>query len=87
MKTIKNLIKRYQAYRDRRFLARLERVFNGNVLQSNIVIGGSLLLKGEIVSFLMDSVLEEIRKGVPVNEILEKFRQESLEQLNHLQSD
>lgn len=78
MKTIRNLIGKYRAYRDRRFLARLERVFNGNVLQSNIVIGGSLLLKGEIVAYLKNPELEEIRKGVLVNELLERLRQEAV---------
>lgn len=78
MKTIRNLIGKYRTYRDRRFLARLERVFNGNVLQSNIVIGGSLLLKGEIVAYLKNPELEEIRKGVLVNELLERLRQEAV---------
>lgn len=87
MKIIRNLIGKYRAYRDRRFLARLERVLNGNVLQSNIVIGGSLLLKGEIVAYLKEPELEEIRRGVPVNEVLERLRKEAVTEWGGIKKD
>lgn len=87
MKIIRNLIGKIRAYRDRRFLARLERVLNGNVLQSNIVIGGSLLSSGELVAYLKDSELEEIRRGVPVNELLERLRKEAAAKWEPIKKD
>jgi len=35
---IKKLLQKYQAYRDKKFLARLERVLNNNVVGANLFI-------------------------------------------------
>lgn len=37
---IKKLLKRYQEWRDRRFLKRLERVMNNNILNVNLNVRG-----------------------------------------------
>lgn len=45
---IKKLLQKYQAYRDKKFLARLERVLNNNVIHAEMKIEGFLDVKGNI---------------------------------------
>ncbi len=59
---IKKLIKKYIAWKDRRFLSQLERVLSNNVLESNICTSGGILAGKNAYLFVENFDIEELRK-------------------------
>lgn len=84
---INKLIKKYQAYKDKKFLARLERVLNSNVVKSNIALSGHAFIKGDFWIRISKCELEDISKGVPLDVALSHLHRQVDYQQDNLQSD
>ena len=72
---INKLIKKYQAYKDKRFLARLERVLRSNIVKSDLLLDGNIFPRGTLWMMLSKSAMEDILKGTPLNLVRERLRQ------------
>lgn len=72
---IKKLIKKYQAYRDRRFLARLERVLNSNIVKSNLLISGGVFIHEDVWIRLPTIAQEDILQEIPLDVVQDRIRQ------------
>ena len=70
MNIFKWLSKKYQSYRDRKFLKRLERVLSRNVVKSSLVVDGTLLASGSIYVFVPKETIDKYNDGKPINEIV-----------------
>ena len=60
---IKKLIKKYQAYKDRCFVKRLNRVLGKYVVHSSFYIDGELKVTGSIHYYVPKQEVEEIEAG------------------------
>ena len=60
---IKKLIKKYQAYKDRCFAKRLNRVLGKYVIHSSVYIDGELKVTESIHCYVPKSETEEIEAG------------------------
>ena len=49
---LKKLIQKYQAYKDKKFLARLNRVLKTNVICTSVIVDGNLVTTGSITCYL-----------------------------------
>lgn len=87
MNMIKKIIKKYQSYRDKRFLARLERVLGNNMINATISLHGSLFTDGSVWMMFPTSALKDFVKGTPLSLIEERLHQGYYEEQGHLQSD
>ena len=72
---IKKLIKKYQAYKDKRFLARLERVLRSNIVKSDLLLNGNIYSRGNFWLMLPKAAMEDILKGTPLNLVQALIRQ------------
>lgn len=79
---IKKLLQKYQAYRDNKFLARLERVLNNNVVGANLFIeknvfslrGFHMYFPKGAVADLLNKFLQVLSKSVFVQDITRNER-------------
>jgi hypothetical protein len=81
----KKLIEKYQAHKDRKFLARFERVLNNNVTKSNFLLKGDLYVSGQIHMYCK-RLIKDFEEGKPLSQITYEIHQESLSRLENLQS-
>lgn len=58
---LRKLINKYQAYRDRKFLARLNRVLENNVLESDVVTLRDMLRYVDGENMIYDDSLRETK--------------------------
>ncbi len=72
---IKNLLQKYQAYKDKKFLARLERVLNNNIVKSHALIWGEAFFGGGVNMYIPKAAMEDIVLGIPLTLVLERLRQ------------
>lgn len=72
---VTRLLKKYQSYRDKKFLSRLERVLNDNVLKSKALILGDVFFGKHVVFEVPKAAMEDIASGIPSNLVLERIRQ------------
>lgn len=71
---IKKLLQKYQAYRDKKFLARLERVLNNNVVGANLFIEKNVFsLRGFHMYFPKGAVADLLNK-IPPSLVEERLR-------------
>lgn len=60
---IKKLIQKYRAYKDRQFAKRLYRVLKTHVIDSSVIIDGSLSTTGSVQMYLPKEEIEQIKEG------------------------
>jgi hypothetical protein len=72
MNIFKLLFKKYQAYKDRKFKERLERVFKTNAINAPLVIKGDLLVKNSVYMYVPEEQIEKFEEGVPIKQIFHK---------------
>lgn len=77
---IKKLIKKYQAYKDKKFLVRLERVLSSKAVNSSLVLKGHLLVLGDVAASAINEV-KDFEEGKSVSQILGGLHQECLAKL------
>lgn len=71
---IKKLLQKYQTYRDKKFLARLERVLNNNVVGANLFIEKNIFsLRGFYTYFPKGAVADLLNK-IPPSLVEERIR-------------
>lgn len=71
---IKKLLQKYQAYRDKKFLARLERVLNNNVVGANLFIEKNIYsLRGFYMRLPKDAMADLLNK-IPPSLVEERIR-------------
>lgn len=58
---LRKLINKYQAYKDRKFLARLNRVLANNVLESDVVTLRDILRYDENGNVISDIILRDLK--------------------------
>ena len=83
----KLIAKKIQAHKDRKFLARLERVLKSNIVKSDILMSGSIFIQGDCWLRLSKSAAADIAKGTPLNLVQERVRQGYYEKQEYQQSD
>ena len=60
---IKNLIRKYRDYKDRKFAERISRVLGKYVIHSSVFIDGELKTTGSISCYVSKQQVEEIEAG------------------------
>lgn len=69
MNIFKWLFKKYQAYKDRKFKERLERVLKANSINASLVIKGDLLVSGLVYAYVSEAAIREFEEGKPIKQI------------------
>lgn len=69
MKIFKSLFKKYQAYKDRKFKERLERVLESNAINSCLVVKGKIVANN-IYCHVPNETIEKFENGTPINDLL-----------------
>lgn len=70
MNIFKWLSKTYQAYKDRKFKERLERVLKTKPINSTLVINGDLVVKNSVYVYVPEDKIKSFEEGRPINQIL-----------------
>lgn len=70
MNIFKWLFKKYQAYKDRKFKERLERVLKTNAINTPLVIKGDLFVSELVYAYVSEDAIREFEEGKPIKQIL-----------------
>ena len=70
MNIFKWLSKKYQAYKDRKFKERLERVLKTKPINSTLVINGDLVVKNSVYVYVPEDKIKSFEEGRPIKQIL-----------------
>lgn len=87
MVLLKKILKKIQAYQDKRFLVRLERILRSNAINSNLILRGNVFTEGTIQAYMSKDELKEALKGNHLDPSSKCFHQEHLEKQVPVQSD
>lgn len=71
---IKKLLQKYQAYRDKKFLARLERVLNNNVVGANLFIEKNVFSLRGFHMYFPKGAVEDLLNKTPPSLVEERLR-------------
>lgn len=69
MNILKWLFKKYQAYKDRKFKERLERVLKTHSINAPLVIKGDLLVSGLVYAYVSKDAIRKFEEGKPIKQI------------------
>lgn len=71
---IKKLLQKYQAYRDKKFLARLERVLNNNVVGANLFIEKNIYSLRGFYMYIPKDAMADLLNKIPPSLVEERIR-------------
>lgn len=71
---IKKLLQKYQAYRDKKFLARLERVLNNNVVGANLFIEKNIYSLRGFYMYIPKDAMADLLNKIPLSLVEERLR-------------
>ena len=71
---IKKLLQKYQAYRDKKFLARLERVLNNNVVARKLIYRKNIYSLRGFYMYIPKDAMADLLNKIPPSLVEERIR-------------